>query len=237
MRENLPPVGGYVLAGGKSARMGSDKALLELAGKPLALHATTKLRRLCAEVSILGNDSGLERFGPLVRDLHPGCGPMAGIEAALLSSKYDWNLVLPVDVPFLPTTLLDNWLCSVLHGPIRDVKLSMLSVDSHPHPALLIVHREIATYLTASLERGELKLLPALRSACEEIAAKLKVNSEQVFVEMQWDAPFVFRGNGKGEAWRGLTKSQRANSPRWFANLNTPEEFAEAERHVDALDT
>jgi len=237
MREGLPPVGGYVLAGGKSSRMGSDKALLELAGKPLALHATTKLRRLCAEVSVLGTDHVLERFAPLVRDLHPGCGPMGGIEAALLSSKYDWNLVLPVDVPFLPTFFLDNWLWSVLHKPAGDVRLSMLESDGAPQPALLIIHREMATYLTASLERGEFKLLPALRSACDEIAAKLKVKSRKVFVEMQWDEPFVPAGNGEGEAWRILTEAQRENLSRWFANLNTPQEFIEAERHVDALDT
>jgi molybdopterin-guanine dinucleotide biosynthesis protein A len=237
MRDGLPPVGGYVLAGGKSSRMGSDKALLELAGKPLVLHATTKLRRLCAEVSVLGNDSALSRFAPLVRDLHLGCGPLGGIEAALRNSKYEWNLVLPLDVPFLPTLLLDNWLWSVLHRPIRDIKLSMLSVDSYPHPALLIVHREIGPYLTASLERGELKLLPALRSACDEIAAKLKVKSKKVFVEMQWDDPFAPVVKGDSAPWRTPTKAQRENWSLWFANLNTPEEFAEAERHVDALDT
>ena len=52
-------VGGYVLAGGKSSRMGRDKALLELAGKPLVLHAVTKLRRVCADVHILSGNSGI----------------------------------------------------------------------------------------------------------------------------------------------------------------------------------
>lgn len=237
MREDLPPVGGHVLAGGKSSRMGSDKALLELAGKPLVLHATTKLRRLCAEVGVLGNDAALGRFGTLVRDLHPGCGPLGGIEAALRSSKYDWNLVLPVDVPFLPTFLLDNWLWAVLHQPASDVRVSMLAVDGAPQPALLIIHREITSYLTGSLERGEFKLLPALRSACDEIAAKRYVKSERVFVEMQWDdlsAPTVI---DDGDTWRTPTAVQLKNSARWFANLNTPQEFAEAERHVDAFDT
>jgi molybdopterin-guanine dinucleotide biosynthesis protein A len=237
-KDDLPPVGGYVLAGGKSARMERDKALLELAGKPLALHATTKLQRVCAEVSILGNDPALERFAPLVRDLHPGCGPMAGIEAALLSSKYEWNLILPVDVPFLPTMLLDDWLWSVLHKPVGHIKLSMLAVDGIRHPALLIINREIAPYLTASLERREFKLLPALRSAGDALAAKLKVKSEKVFVEMQWDDPFLApTAKDEGEVWRFLSEAQKEGPSRWFANLNTPEEFAEAERHIDALDT
>ena len=94
-------VGGYVLAGGKSSRMGRDKALLELAGKPLVLHAVVKLRRVCIDVSILGNDPALDAYAPLVRDVHADCGPMGAMEAALLHSRYDWNLFLPVDMPFL----------------------------------------------------------------------------------------------------------------------------------------
>ena len=105
-------VGGYVLAGGRSSRMGRDKALLELAGKPLIEHAVTKLRRVCAEVHILagaeGEHAGLARYAPLVHDLHPGCGPISGIEAALTHTTHDWNLILAVDVPFLPTALLDR---------------------------------------------------------------------------------------------------------------------------------
>jgi molybdopterin-guanine dinucleotide biosynthesis protein A len=236
-RGELPPVGGYVLAGGKSSRMGRDKALLELAGKPLVLHAVTKLRRLCDEVSILGNNPELEAYAPLVRDLRDGCGPMAGIEAALRNSQHDWNLILPVDVPFLPTLLLDNWLWSVLHEPVREIKLSMLAVDNDPHPALLIIHREVAPYLTASLERGDFKLLPALQLAAEDIAARQRVKVEKVFVEMQWDAPWAPKANDKEESWRSPTEAQRESRPRWFANLNTPKEFAEAEEHLDALDT
>jgi len=46
------PISGYVLAGGRTRRMGRDKALIPLAGNPLVEHAVTKLRRICAEVSI-----------------------------------------------------------------------------------------------------------------------------------------------------------------------------------------
>jgi molybdopterin-guanine dinucleotide biosynthesis protein A len=236
-RAELPPVGGYVLAGGQSSRMGRDKALLELAGQPLVSHAVTKLRRLCAEVSILGSNPELAAYAPLVRDSHDGCGPMAGIEAALRSSKYDWNLILPVDVPFLPTFLLDDWLWSVLHEPVREIKLSMLAVDDTPHPALLIIHRELVPYLTASLESGDFKLLRALRLAVEDIAVRRKVKVGKIFAEMQWDDPWAPKANDRKDEWCSPTEAQKENCSRWFANLNTPQELAEAERHVDALDT
>src|SRR5271156_1644278 len=99
-------VGGYVLAGGRSSRMGRDKALLELGGKPLALHAVTKLQRVCSDVHILSENRELSAYAPLVSDLHPGCGPIGGIEAAFAHSTHEWNLFLPVDMPFFPSALL-----------------------------------------------------------------------------------------------------------------------------------
>jgi molybdopterin-guanine dinucleotide biosynthesis protein A len=217
--------------------MGRDKALLELAGKPLVLHAVTKLKRLCAEVSVLSNNPELTRYGRLVPDLHEGCGPLGGIEAALRDSTFEWNLILPVDLPFLPTIYLDDWLWSVLHKPIGNIKLSILAVDGTRHPALLLIHREMAPYLTDCLEREELKLFPALLWGSDRIAAGLKVRREKVFVEMQWDDPLLApAAKDRAEPWCSMTEAQK-DSSLWFANLNTPEEFAEAERHVDALDT
>ncbi len=102
-------VGGYVLAGGRSSRMGRDKALLELGGKPLALHAVTKLQRVCSDVHILSGNMELAAYAPLVQDLHPGCGPIGGIEAALAHSYDEWNLFLPVDMPFFPSAFLSAW--------------------------------------------------------------------------------------------------------------------------------
>jgi molybdenum cofactor guanylyltransferase len=63
------------------------------------------------------------------------------------------------------------------------------------------------------------------------------VKVEKVFVEMQWDDPWAPKADDKEESWRSPTEAQRENRSRWFANLNTPEEFAEAEEHLAALDT
>jgi molybdopterin-guanine dinucleotide biosynthesis protein A len=246
-------VGGYVLAGGKSSRMGRDKALLELAGKPLVLHAVVKLRRVCMEVSVLGNDLALDAYAPLVRDLHPGCGPMGGMEAALLHSRYDWNLFLPVDVPFLPTTYLSGWVRQTLlaesgrRGKLPEgfemsgahARVRMFTVDGVPQPTVALVHREVRPFLTEALERGEYKLFPVLEKACREISVRKGLSPGVGMWKIPYWSGLISRPGPRRTKvdWWYTTEAQERHSGSWFANLNTPEEFAEAERHLDALDT
>lgn len=239
-------VGGYVLAGGKSVRMGRDKALLELAGKPLLCHAVTKLRRVCTEVRVLSgglaNRPEFAEYGPIVPDLHPGCGPLGGMEAALLHSGFDWNLFMPVDMPFLPTALLDPWVRRTLTEEKRGARLAMFTVDGVPQPTLAMVHRDVAPFVTSAVERGEFKLYPVLEGAGRELAAERGVLPGIVFRNLPWSGQSTFsstpnRSGPRPEAWLAATDAQQAAKHLWFANLNTPAEFAEAERHVDGLDT
>ena len=215
--------------------MGTNKALLPLAGKPLIQHATTKLARLCASVKILSSDSALASYAPLVGDLHPDCGPLSGIEAALLNSASDWNLILPVDVPFLPTEYLDRWLWAALHGRTGPLRIAMLAVDATPQPTLLIVHRQVAGSLTESLEAGHHKLFPALRKASLALAAQARVTPAKVFWESQYDDFWAPRWKGEPATWREWDHSSGPEDI--FMNVNTPEDFAAAERFAGALDT
>jgi molybdopterin-guanine dinucleotide biosynthesis protein A len=219
--------------------MGRNKAFLELAGKPLVLHAVVKLRRVCMEVSVLGNDSALDAYAPLVKDLHPDCGPMGGIEAALLRSRYDWNLFLPVDIPFLPTAYLSGWLRHTLPQESGIRRVMMFTVDRVPQPTVALVHREVGPFLTEALERGRYKLFPVLEEACREISVrKGLLPGVGMWKIPYWSGLTSKPGpQRKGEDWWYTTHAQERHSGSWFANLNTPEEFAEAERHLDALDT
>ena len=233
--------------------MGQDKALLELAGKPLILHAVVKLRRVCMEVNILGDNPALDAYAPLVKDVHPGCGPMGGMEAALLHSRYDWNLFLPVDVPFLPTAYLCHWVRNAVHradGMIRRLHQGfempgvhalvwMFRVDGVPQPTVALVHREARPFLTEALERGEYKLFPVLERACREISVAKGLLPGVGMVAIPYWSQFTSKSGPQrmGEDWWYTTAAQERHSGSWFANLNGPEEFAEAERHLDALDT
>jgi molybdopterin-guanine dinucleotide biosynthesis protein A len=219
-------VGGYVLAGGRSSRMGRDKALLELAGEPLASHAVRKLRRVCADVHILSSRPELERFAPLVRDLHEGCGPMGGLEAALEHSQHEWNLFLPVDMPFLPAAFLAAFVKGVVEGRWGVARVALFTVNGVPQPLLSMLHRDVAPYVREAMRSGEHKVFPVLAAAGGALGG---------FVNLM-DSPDGM-DISKMELTEGeLTEAQMGARRLWFANLNTPEEVAETKDSLNALD-
>jgi molybdenum cofactor guanylyltransferase len=238
-------ISAYVLAGGRSSRMGTDKALLQLAGKPLIAHAVAKLRRITPHVQILagadGTNSALAPYAPLIPDLHPSTGPIGGIEAALVHTSSDWNLILPVDIPFIPTLFLVRWVQSITQRRSTNIRVAMFSVFGVPQPTLLLIHRDAAPFLTLAIARGEYKLRPALETAARELAPSDAQPYERVPYMLPIDENLQFDDwtipPPNPEPWQTLTPAQRAAQPLWFANLNTPEDFAEVETHIDALDT
>jgi molybdopterin-guanine dinucleotide biosynthesis protein A len=97
----------FILAGGKSTRMGTDKAFVLLHGRTLLARMLDLARQLTSNVHIIGDPANFAPFAPTIADVFPGCGPLGGIHAALRSSRTDLNLIFAVDVPFVSLALLD----------------------------------------------------------------------------------------------------------------------------------
>ena len=98
----------FILAGGKSSRMGTDKAFVEVEGRTLLARALDLARSVTDDVRIVGQQEKYSSFAPTVEDNFPGCGPLGGIHAALRASEKDLNLVLAVDIPFVTAALLKH---------------------------------------------------------------------------------------------------------------------------------
>jgi molybdenum cofactor guanylyltransferase len=108
---------GFVLAGGKSSRMGAgtgtakDKVFLEFGGQTLLDRALSMVGTVCDRVAIVGDPAKFAnyespKYESVVADIFPGCGPLAGIHAALVHSSAELNLMLAVDMPFVSRELL-----------------------------------------------------------------------------------------------------------------------------------
>lgn len=107
---NFPqPFSAVLLAGGQSRRMGTDKAALIVDGEPLWKRQLAKLRATGAdEVFISGRKDGpyAEAGVPIVADIMPDAGPLAGFQAALRKARHEWVLFLAIDLPDVPLDFL-----------------------------------------------------------------------------------------------------------------------------------
>lgn len=96
-----------ILAGGKSSRMGREKALLEIEGEPLIRRTARVLRRVFAQIVVVTNTSEIAEAAalPAIGDLHADKGPLGGIHAAL-SHYGEPTFVVACDLPFLTVDFL-----------------------------------------------------------------------------------------------------------------------------------
>lgn len=98
---------GVILAGGKSRRMGRDKAFMEIEGKPLIRRIASALREVCGTVAIVGGDekkyAGLGL--PWYQDSFPDCGPLGGIHTALKHFNAD-VFISACDLPSINPSLI-----------------------------------------------------------------------------------------------------------------------------------
>ncbi|MFN8530133.1 MAG: molybdenum cofactor guanylyltransferase [Anaerolineae bacterium] len=110
-------------AGGKSSRMGTDKAFVRLAGKPMIEHVLSRTADLGqADTLIVTNrpDDYAVFKRPLVSDLVADKGALGGIYAALAHSRTPYTLVLACDMPFVSAPLL-RYLIGLAAGDAYDL--------------------------------------------------------------------------------------------------------------------
>ncbi|HEY2496460.1 MAG TPA: molybdenum cofactor guanylyltransferase [Candidatus Angelobacter sp.] len=148
---------GFVLAGGKSTRMGQDKAALTLNGRTLLEHALAALREVCHNVAILGRHELYGALGPVIEDVFSGCGPLGGIHAALANSKAHFNLVIAVDTPFLVPEFL-SYLAerAIAHGAI----VTTPEIDDYTQPLCTVYSRDFLPIAEQALRQGNYKIVP-----------------------------------------------------------------------------
>lgn len=98
-----------ILAGGKSARMGRDKARLEIGGRPLLARQIQLVRESGAREVFISGRAGEDysKFEcPVLSDWFADAGPLAGIERALATASFSRVLVVAVDMPNLTPLIL-----------------------------------------------------------------------------------------------------------------------------------
>lgn len=151
----MPALSAYVLAGGQSSRMGTDKAFLLLEGRSLLSRVLEVTRSATDDVHIIGQRQKYSSFAPTIEDIFPGCGPLGGIHAALRSSHRELNLILAVDVPFVTSALLRH-LVALAENSAASVTVPR--VGKGWQPLCAVYRREFASTAEEALRAGRYKI-------------------------------------------------------------------------------
>jgi molybdenum cofactor guanylyltransferase len=197
----MESIAAFILAGGRSLRMGEDKAFMELAGKPLIVRAVDVAREAVRDVKIVGDPLKFAAFGPVIEDVYRDRGPLGGIHAALTNSAAEWNLILAVDLPFVPAQFLKYLLA---RAESSEATVTVPSVGKHFQPLCAVYRKAFVCVAERSLSEGKNKI--------DQLFPKVIVCavSEEEIVANGFDAS-IFRNLNSPEEWRSAQRDFASN--------------------------
>lgn len=146
----------FILAGGKSQRMGTDKGLLLLNGKPFVSHICEALSPIVGEnIVIVSSSTDYDFLGyTRIEDIIEDKGPVGGIYTALQQSKTKLNFVLSVDAPLVTTELL-LW---ILENHSESFLMTQVQANDKSYPLIAIYDQSLVTVFEDNLKQDQLRL-------------------------------------------------------------------------------
>lgn len=193
-------VGGFILAGGASSRMGCDKALLPIGNNFLLAYLVEILNSISPQVLVVGPADRYESLGfNIIEDKRSNCGPLAGIETALSNSKLDWNLILACDLPYIDRDWLLT-LCIAAHSAAPSVSCIVTGLSiAEPNPLLAIWHKNALPTVRNFLDTGKFRI----RSVLKSLETQILIPPDPRILA-NWNCPEdICKDSGEGKANRG----------------------------------
>ncbi|MBU8880989.1 molybdenum cofactor guanylyltransferase [Bacillus sp. FJAT-29790] len=160
---------GIIIAGGKSSRMGTNKALLKINGKTVIEIIAKELEKTVSDIIIVTNTFEDYQFLGLrmVEDQWKGMGPLAGIHAGLELSSTDKNLIVACDMPFISSEIGKDLL-----KLLEDYQAAVPRISGQLHPLFAAYRKEVQGEICKSLERQQLQIWKFLQSVDTKIVTE-----------------------------------------------------------------
>lgn len=151
------PISIAILAGGQSSRMGENKALVQVGGKPVIERIVERVQPLGEELLIITNTPNVYAYLniPTYTDVEPGRGPLGGLYTAILKAQHDHTLVVSCDQPFLNLALLQS-LIDLRHG--FDVVIP-LAQDGYPQSMHAVYGKGCLSAIRRCMDSDRLKMI------------------------------------------------------------------------------
>jgi molybdopterin-guanine dinucleotide biosynthesis protein A len=153
---------GFVLTGGRSSRMGRDKALLPIDRSTLVEQIAARVRAAAGSVTLIGSPARYGSLGlPVAADLIEDCGPIGGVYTALKISSAPWNLIVACDMPAVTAGFFGGLLEAARNA---DAECVVPETGSSLHPLCAVYHRRAVAALQYAFDHKSFKMHDLLRS-------------------------------------------------------------------------
>jgi molybdenum cofactor guanylyltransferase len=144
-----------ILSGGKSSRMGTDKGLLDLNGKPMIQHVLDVAKKITDNIIVSSNQDEYLDFGsPVVKDEVTDVGPMGGIYSCLSRCKTSKNLVLTCDSPLVTEELLTK----LIDNGGDELDVVYYAHEANVYPLTAIYDKRILPNLKMMIDEGNFRM-------------------------------------------------------------------------------
>jgi molybdenum cofactor guanylyltransferase len=206
---------GVVLCGGKSSRMGRDKAELAVGSRSLLEHAAALLAQLTPDVRLACGSQAryAELKLPLVLDRVADAGPLAGLESALASARPGLVIAIACDMPRLEASVLQALVDRAHSG---DLDVAMLCSERGLEPLCAVWSTRMSGAVRAALDARQFKMTSVFDAVLAD-GSKPRVGTIAVSALLS-----------------GRLPTTESAASALVLNVNTPEDYArELELHAD----
>jgi molybdenum cofactor guanylyltransferase len=176
-----------ILSGGKSSRMGTNKALLKINEKTNIERIADTLKASFNDIILVTNQPKDYQFLGLkmVSDQYPDSGPLAGVHAGLVSTNFDTNFIVACDMPFVSVELAE-----ILVNKCADYDAVIPVINGMQHPLFSVFQKRVMGEVARSIEAGRLRMkhlfdhLNVRYVTEKDLKAYSSIDLERVFFNM-----------------------------------------------------
>ncbi|UTN03773.1 molybdenum cofactor guanylyltransferase [Flavobacterium bizetiae] len=146
----------FILCGGKSSRMQSEKGLVLFQNKPFIEHIIKAVLPITSKIKLITNNKEYDYLAyQKIPDIITDKGPLGGIYTALTNSETEFNLILSCDIPLISTELLSELISK--HN--QEAEITVFASESRMHPLIGIYSKKVLPIIKSAIDNDDLKMM------------------------------------------------------------------------------
>jgi len=150
----------YILTGGNSTRMGTDKALQIFRKQTFLQHILNALKPINTTIKLVSSKQSHQNLDfDYIVDIAKDKGPVSGIASALKDTKNKWNLILSCDIPLLQTNFIE-WLIANHHSSFD---ATVCIVEDKKMPLTAIYNKSCLSLFSKHLKTNQLRVMSVIQ--------------------------------------------------------------------------